>query len=210
MVLKLEKVPNNPRMIALFWEGSLFRTVCKFLFLKELEKLPAPATQEELSSYLTQIEQKEGKRYAVSLLSKRALLSSQLEKKLSLKGISRVGIQTIVQFCMQRGYLDDATQTTRLITRELKKGRSRRAIYSKLAGQKGVDPELLNPLLNSSVSSDEEALDLWIAKHAKKFDATDFNQRRKIWQKLSALGFSSDLIRKKIVLEEEEISRGDN
>ncbi len=62
MGLKLEKVSNNPKMISLFWEGSLFRTVCIFLFLKELEKIPETVSWEELVSLLCQIEQGQGRR----------------------------------------------------------------------------------------------------------------------------------------------------
>ena len=205
MALKWEKAPNNPKMIDLFWEGSLFRTVYKFLFSKELVSIPETVTYEELCSHLAQIEQKGGKRYALWLLSRRALLSSELEEKLLSKGISQESAEKILHFFVERGYLDDTAQMNRLIAGELKKGRSRRAIYCKLTQQKGVDPALLSPLLKDKVTSDEEALDRWLAKHARKLQNADYDARRKIMQKLSRLGFSTDLIREKIM-----IKRGDN
>lgn len=200
MALKWEKAPNNPKMIELFWEGSLFRTVYKFLFSKELGSIPETVTYEELCSYLAQIEQKGGRRYALWLLSRRAFLSSELEEKLLSKGISQESAERILHFCTERGYLDDAAQMNRLIAAELKKGRSRRAIYYKLTQQKGVNLALLNSCLKSTTTSDEEALDRWMAKHPRALQNTDYDARRKIMQKLSRLGFSTDLIRKKILI----------
>ena len=88
MTLHIEQVPNHPKKIAVFWKGSLFRTVCKTLFEKEIQNLAKELTQEEFLCHFAQIEQKVCKRYALFLLSQRALLSSDLEKKLTAKGIS--------------------------------------------------------------------------------------------------------------------------
>lgn len=192
MVLEWVKVSNNPQMIELFWEGSLLRTVYRFIFLKQLKSIPQGITYEQLCSYLTQIEIKQGKRYALWLLSRRSLLSSELKERLVEKSISEESADQIVNSCKDLGYLDDFSQLNRLVSLELKKGRSRRAIYSKLM-QKGVNKEQLSSLQEIS---DEEAIDRYLVKHAKKIHS--YESRLKVMQKLSRLGFSIDLIRNKL------------
>jgi SOS response regulatory protein OraA/RecX len=192
MVLEWKKVPNNPKMIELFWEGSLLRVVYRFIFFKELKSIPAGITYEGLCLHLAQIELKGGKRYALWLLSRRSLLSSELQEKLSAKAISKESIAPIINYCKGLGFLDDSSQVDRFVASELKKGRSRRAIYSKLT-QKGVNPSHLDSLKEIS---DEEAIDRYLAKHAKKLQS--YESRLKVMQKLSRLGFCSDLIRNKV------------
>jgi SOS response regulatory protein OraA/RecX len=194
MVLKLEIKKNDPRTLIISWEGEVWREVCKSLFLSELKKLPPHLAKEDFFSQFLLLEEKIIKRHVIDMLSKRNFLSSDLESKLLAKGFSPNVTKAAILYCCEKGYLEDSQQIARLIAKELKKGRSAKAIYFKLKQKKGVDDSQLRQLLCHAAGSDRQALQKWLEKNGRRIDRDDPKELRKWMAKLYRLGFSVDLV----------------
>jgi SOS response regulatory protein OraA/RecX len=200
MGLKLEVHKENPKRILVFWEGELWRDLNKALFFTELKKFPALLSWEDFSERFGILEQKAGKRYAIYLLSRRALLSSALEGKLTEAGIALEVAEALVEFCRERGFLDDAGEIARLVAKEQKKGMSAKAIFFKLRAKKGIDQTLLREQLQGVVSQDEAALQRWLLKWEKKIDYSNPLEVRKWMAKLCRKGFSHGIVSRVFLL----------
>lgn len=134
-----------------------------------------------------------GKKRALSFLSYRALLSSDLAKKLRAEGLSETAIEAVLTFCAEAGYINDAEQVSHLITKELKKGKSPKWIYLKLK-QKGVDASLMQSLCHASASTEQEALENYLRKQGNGLRRAGPDAWKKNVNKLGRLGFSYDTI----------------
>jgi len=130
------------------------------------------------------------RQYAIQLLSKRSLLSSELENRLSLKGFSSEAVSAVIALCREKGYLNDEAEVTRRISKEQRKGRSVKAIFFKLKMQKGINLDL------SRLTDDSEALYTQLNKYKRKIDLNDPVQKQKLIAKLYRQGFSFDAISK--------------
>ena len=126
------------------------------------------------------------------------MLSTELEDKLTSKGISSNAAKTVVQYYSEKGFLNDREEVARLVAKELRKGRSAKAIFYKLKSKKRVDEALLRDALQEASSSDEDALRKWLAKNAKKVNRDDPHEMRKLMAKLCRKGFSLELIFKSL------------
>ncbi len=136
---------------------------------------------------------KAGKKRALYLLSQRALLSSDLIKKLQAKAFSEAAIAAVIAFCEQAGYINDAEQVAQLIAKELKKGRSPRWVYLKLK-QKGVDEALLHSLCRTDIAREKEALERLLHKYAPALRRSGPDAWQKWAQKLCRQGFSYESV----------------
>ncbi|MBS0604976.1 MAG: RecX family transcriptional regulator [Verrucomicrobia bacterium] len=194
MSLELEIKKNDPKTLLLLWEGEVWREVGKSLFINELRKFPPGLSWEDFLSRFTLLEDKVGKRYAIYLLSQRALLSSDLETRLVSKGISLPAAKAVVGFCREKKYLDDSQEIARLVAKELKKGQSAKAVLFKLRQKKGISEIALREHLQSAAPSDADALQKWMSKLGKKIDRSDPAEMRKLMAKLCRRGFSPDLV----------------
>lgn len=183
MELELKIKPGDFRTLLLLREGEVWKEVSKSLFFSELKKI-SPG---EILEAFPAIEARVGKRYALYLLSRRAMLSSDLESKLVAKGISEKAAQGIVEYCKEKGFLDDTQEIARIVAKEQRKGFGARAIQFKLR-QKGV------VLRNLEGINEEEAVSKWIEKLAKRIDWSDRNAANKLIAKLMRRGFSSEVV----------------
>lgn len=199
MTLKLEVKNGDPQTLLILWEGEVWREVAKSLFLSELRKFPKETTWDEFLSRFSLFEEKRARSYAIYLLSRRLYLASDLREKLVAKGFSRSVADSVVESCVQKGYIDDAQEIHRLVARELKKGQSAKAVYYKLRQKKGMREDLLKAALEQATPSDSEALEKWLARHAKKIDWSDRDEKNKLIAKLLRRGFSSELVFARIV-----------
>ncbi len=179
MELEIKIKSGDFRTLLLLRDGEVWREVSKCLFMNELRKIPP---REILEGFFA-IEERVGRRYALHLLSRRAMLSSDLVGKLIAKGISEKTAQSIVQYCKDKGFLDDEQQIARLIAKEQRKGYGAKAIQFKFR-QKGVRylPEI----------HEKEAISKWIAK--QKIDWSDRHTVNKLIAKLLRRGFSSEVV----------------
>jgi len=192
--LKIEISRVSPKSLDILWEDTLFRTVSKGLFSRELKGLQPHLTYPEFLAAFALIESKVGRRYAIYLLSQRALLGAELQEKLVAKGLSLAIAEQVVAYCKKMGYINDAGETKRRVAKELKKGRSMRATRYKLMQKKGVDETALQEALQNAGPTEEEALQKQLAKYAKKIDLKDREERRKLLAKLCRQGFSIDSV----------------
>lgn len=181
MELEIKIKPGDFRTLLLLREGEVWREVSKSLFLNELRKIPP----REIIEGFSVIEERVGKRYALYLLSRKAMLSTDLEGKLTAKGISEKTARHIVEYCKDKGFLDDAQEIERMIAKEQRKGYGARAIQFKLR-QKGV------ALRNIDGINEKEAVVKWIAK--QKIEWSDRDAVNKLIAKLLRRGFSSEVV----------------
>lgn len=193
MVLKLEIKKEDPRTLILYWDEEIWRKVCKSLFINELIKFPRDLQWEDFYSRFTLVEEKISKRYAVFLLAKRNLLSSELEAKLLVKGFSSNSIKAAILYCVEKGYLDDAQEVSRLFAKEIRKGHSSKAAYFKLK-QKKIDDSQLRHHLEQAALIDKQNLKKWLIKHASKVKRDDPKEMKKLAAKLCRRGFSMELV----------------
>jgi SOS response regulatory protein OraA/RecX len=194
MTLDIEMKKDDPKTIVLSWDGQFWRHLGKSLFFNELIKIPQDLSWEDFLSRFTLLEEKVSKKHAIYLLSQKALLSSDLLARLVSKGVSPDAAKASVQYCREKGFLDDAQEMARLVAKELKKGQSAKAAFFKLRGKKGIDEGLLREHLQQAAPSDSEALQGWLAKNGKKIDRGDPLAMRKLMAKLCRKGFSPDLV----------------
>ncbi len=199
MSLKLEDKINDPQTLVILWDGEAWKKVYKPLFINELRKVPSDLPWEEFLQRFALLEEKIGKRYVVYLLSRRSYLSSDLEEKLLSKGFSREAARNAVSYCQEKGYLNDDQELARLVAKELRSGKSTKAVYYKLKQKKGMQEAGLQEALRKAGPSDEEALEKWLAKHARKIDRSDKNAMRKLAAKLLRQGFPADLVFARVV-----------
>jgi SOS response regulatory protein OraA/RecX len=192
MALQLEVKKDDPKSILVFWEGKLWKVISKSLFFNELRKFPGNLSEEEFLERFALLEKKVGKKYAVYLLSQRALLSSALESKLLSKGLSPNAARAAVDFCLQKKYLDDDREIARLVSRELEKAKSAKAIFFKLKAKKKVDEEMLRNQIQQIAPSDGDTLKKWLLKNQRRLAFDDPQKMRKLMAKLCRRGFSPD------------------
>ena len=193
MVLKLEIKKDDPKTLILYWDEEIWRNVCKSLFFNELRKLPKDLQWEDFYSRFTLLEEKISKRYAVFLLAKRNLLSSELETKLLAKGFSSPSIESAILYCVEKGFLDDEQEIPRLYAKEIRKGYSSKAVYFKLK-QKKINDSQLRYHLKQAALEDRQNLKRWLIKHASKIKRDDPKEMKKLAAKLCRRGFSIELV----------------
>lgn len=191
MALTFEFKDNR---LLLHWEGKLWREVSKPLFLKDLNKFPPNLPWEEFLKSFTALEEKLAKKEAITLLSKRPYLSSALRDKLESKGICAQAAQQAIDYCQEKGYLNDQAEVARLITKEQRKGIGAKAIYFKLKHTKKIDARQLQQELAHTELSEKEALEKWLQKNSRKIARHDPLARKKLLAKLIRRGFSVDLV----------------
>lgn len=196
MVLEIGFKKEDPNTLILSWDGEIWRNVSKSLFFSELRKISSAVTRGEFEDLFAQIEEKVGKRYAFSLLSRCALFSVDLEAKLIAKGLSPRAAQRICAYCVQLGYIDDPALCEGVLAREVRKGRSPRAALFRLKHKKGLNEEVLAGSLQSAIRCEEDALKKWLEKNGRKMDWGNPVARRKWMAKLVRRGFSAELVLK--------------
>jgi SOS response regulatory protein OraA/RecX len=194
MSLRLQIKKEDPKTLRVLWEEEVWREVAKSLFFNELRKFPSDLTREDFLARFAGLEKKIGQRYSVYLLSKRNLLSTELEAKLLSKGLSTQSAKEAVQRCVEKGFLDDAAEMRRLVDKYLRKGLSAKAVFYKLKAKPGMDEALLKKHLLENPPSDADVLQQWLKKNAHKIDRNDRDEVRKLMAKLARKGFSYELI----------------
>src|SRR5690349_4764479 len=102
------------------------------------------------------MEQEDGERraknFALKRLSRRALLTQELGLMLHKAGFSQEIVETILQWCQKRGYLNDVEEIRRRVEKEQKKGVGKKAIFFKLSKKEGIDRALLEASLKELLS----------------------------------------------------------
>src|SRR3989339_99789 len=163
--LQIKLDENDPLFILLIWNGSVWKKLYKFLFFRKLKPLFSATSFNELEELFLEIEEKVAKSFAISCLSKKALLSSELCKKMEEKGISCESIAKTLVFCQKIGALPDFQTLENRIEKELRKGRG--LMYAKAKWQRSVHEEPID--WNSSEKRNlEKQAALTLIKKQKK------------------------------------------
>ncbi len=194
MTLDIEVKKEDPKTILLSWKGEVWRELSKSLFFNELRKIPRDLSRDDFLKHFSLLEEKIGKRYSVYLLSQRAFLSSDLEAKLLAKGFSPGAAKAVIEYCTEKGFLDDSQEIARLVAKELKKGQSAKAVFFKLKAKKRIDEQQLRCHLQQAAPSDSDALQAWLKKNAKKIKGDDPLEIKKLMAKLCRKGFSYEAV----------------
>lgn len=132
------------------------------------------------------------RRKAISLLSKRNYLTSDLEDKLKDKGFSEKAAKFAAEYCTQKGFVNDSREVERRFAKAQKKGKSAKAAFFQLKGK--ISNADLERHYRQAREQDEAALRAFIEKNEKKIDRSDPKELRKWMGKLYARGFSQELI----------------
>lgn len=192
MGLKIEIKKEDPKTLILYWDGEIWKNISKSLFINELKKLPQEMPWEEFKILFSVLEEKIAKNYALYLLSKRSLLSSELKSKLLEKGISSDCAKKTIATSLEKGYLNDENEIERLFARELKKGRSAKAAYFKIK-QKAGNADL-RKCYEQALASERETLQRWLEKNKRKIKRADPKELRKWSAKLCRQGFNVEMV----------------
>jgi len=122
----------DPRFLLISIDGEPWKEIYKSLIAKHLSFLRDSATQEELKERFALIEAKIAKEAALRLLASRGQLSTEIHKKLALKGLSFASIEKALDDCRRLGVLDDRHEAHAFIAREEAKGNGPHLIAYKL------------------------------------------------------------------------------
>ncbi len=127
---------KDPRVLKIYWEGELFRTVTKFLFIRELNKLRFCEEKDDFLKKFQEVEVQAARKEVVRLLSKKSYFTEELRKKLLQRGICESIVELTLLYCEEKGFVDDSSRTERLIMSEFQKGHGSQYIYFKLKQKK--------------------------------------------------------------------------
>ncbi len=168
--LKIIEDSDSSFWLFLMWEGELWKKVYKSLFIGKLRSLFSARNFQEVEDLFLELEVKVAKAFAVRTLSKRALLSAELGKKLREKGISERASQETLSYCQQMGAIQDQELLEYRIGKELRKGHGLRYIQAKWKVEIGLE--------DKRNAEKEAALKLLQQKGKKQKNPYLFLQRR--------------------------------
>lgn len=160
----------NEKTIELFLDGELWKEVNKRLFFKYLKEFRSNLN--ELKFY--EIEHKVAKEAALGLLARRSYLSAELSRKLREKGFSEDAVRSAVDFCQEKGYLDDLDRCLRFIENEERKGKGSKAILFALT-RKGVS--VSHKMVEQIRSREKQTLKKWWQKQSRKVEGFSGEKR---------------------------------
>jgi SOS response regulatory protein OraA/RecX len=181
---KVELDQEDPLFLLLSWDGKLWKRLYKYLFFRKLKPLFSAKSFEEAKSLFEEIEWKVAKSFAVNSLARRALLSSEIVKKMREKGFSESVILKTVEFCQKIGAIEDFQVLENRINKEFRKGRG--LMYAKAKWQRSVGDEAIEWESAEKRNLEKEAATQLIQKKGKKKDPFLFLLRR---------GFRTEIIK---------------
>lgn len=156
------------KCIELFLEGTYWKSVSKHLFSKHLKE----KSMSEQEFYA--LETKVAKEAALALLARRSYLSPMLRRKLQSKGFSEHAVHYAVDYCQEKGYVDDLSGCKRFIEREERKGKGTKAILFALQ-KRGIVLSL--KVVHEMRQREKLTLKRWWQKHHGRMEALTPNQQ---------------------------------
>jgi SOS response regulatory protein OraA/RecX len=186
---KLKIIPDqeDATFIILFWGDNPWKKLYKYLFFRRLKPLFSVRSLEELEIAFRDIEEKAAKYFAINVLGKKALLTSELAQKMRDKGISEETLLKTLSLCQKMGALEEDGQILeRRIQKEISKGRGLR--YAKAKLRRLTDKESIDWNSLEKEEMEKEALrNLIFKKKGKKSE-------KELFLFLMRRGFRSHLI----------------
>lgn len=184
--LKIIPDQEDRAFIILFWGNDPWKKLYKYLFFRRLKPLFSVKSFEELEIAFRDIEEKAAKCFAINALGKKALLASELARKMRDKGISEETLLKTLSLCQKMGFLEDRQILENRIQKEIRKGHGLRYARGKLRGLIGKESIDWNSL--EKEEGEKEALRALISKKKGK------KSEKELFLFLMRRGFRSDLI----------------
>jgi SOS response regulatory protein OraA/RecX len=184
--LKIITDQEDAAFIILFWGEEPWKKLYKYLFFRRLKPLFSVRSLEELEITFLDIEEKAAKYFAISALGKKALLTSELAKKMREKGISEETLLKILTLCQKMGALEDRQTLENRIQKEIRKGHGLR--YAKAKLQRSIGNESIDWESLDKEELEKEALRNLINKKKEK------KSEKELFLFLLRRGFRSQLI----------------
>lgn len=155
-------------------------------------------TEEIISRIKAEVLVKRAKMRAMHLLNEMARTEAQLRQKLKQNGYPEDVIDDAVAYVKSFGYINDEAYIRNFV--ESRKGKkSRREIYA-LLGQKGLNQETVETVLDEMYEehSDQEAIREILRKKHWDSEESDIKEKQKIYAYLVRKGFRYEDIRQVI------------
>ena len=171
-----------PKRTKILVDGEVKKRVShSIISLKDLESIARD------ENFFTQIREREAQgavRYALFYLSRQALHSKKLEKKLQSHFLDAVAIAAAIDYCQKYGLLNDEEWTENAVKKWQAQGKSTMDVKARLRKQ-GVE-------IGHGVLDDRESLERLITrKYPQLLDAkTPYKERTRALQALQRRGFS--------------------
>ena len=122
------------------------------------------------------------------LLARRSYFTQEIREKLAKKGLPPDAIEEAISLCTQKGYLNDAEQSERIVRSEMRKGKGPLLIAAKLKHKGGV------PFAGIAKDDQKSSIQALLPKFAKKYDLNTREGKSKLFQALRRRGFETEAI----------------
>lgn len=176
------------KKIEVYVDGSLYRTVIAQGFRKVFKSSREFSAIHEIDDWFDTVEYDVAKAYVIKLLSKRSYPKEVLERKLHERKFSKKNSQKLINFCLDRGFIDNTEWIKCFIFAQLRKGYGPKVILMKLF-QKGINSDQASSLISKLVSTSEQkkSISHFLHKNSGK-------EKEKLFASLQRKGFSFSLI----------------
>jgi regulatory protein len=187
--IEIKSCDDDEKKIEIYFGEDLFRRIDQSLFAKmDLYRFQHVSFEEFQSLYIER-EKKVARLLAASFLAKKSFFVFELREKLLLKGIGKEACDDAIAFYEDMGALSDQTKLSLLIEKELRKGKSERAIRFFLRRYR-IDQALIDQCFQTSGSSAKQSIESLLKGKLKKYSLQDPLQKRKVILFLQRRGFS--------------------
>jgi len=173
--------------------GIIYKKFSKRLFEKYFKEGKKFESEDQLDSWLVEIESKVAQKQAYFLLSYKSYPSHSLLEKLVDVGIRKEIAQRQIDECIKLGYVNDSAFIEHLIKKEKMRGYGSRYIKSRLIGKK-FSRQIIEIMLEKTISQEEERSSIKSICNKLKNKKTE----RQIYQHLLRKGFDPQLIQENI------------
>ena len=137
------------RVIEVWDDGHLWRTLDKVFFRRNLKKLQA---SKQLEDDLLEIEQEAAWKYVLQLLSRRGYFSHEIRQKLALRHVQASVIQQAIEKAEHYDYLNDQRELDHAI--QCRQGKGPRRLLMDLKRRSGMDENMLEQFIQKMLPTD--------------------------------------------------------
>jgi regulatory protein len=190
MDIQIDQHPQDPELLALKVNNTIYKILPKQLFIRRLSALRGCQSMQELQEYIEKTEEEGAFRLVLRMLARRGYFASELRTRLRERGFPAFATEKAITRCLERGYIDDNLLRERVIASEVRKGRGPRYIAAKL---KNRDPKLAHAAGLDEIDQ-KPGIEALIAKLSKKYDLKTQGGKGKLFQALQRRGFDTEAI----------------
>jgi regulatory protein len=191
MDIRWPESKENPKLLELIVENILFRKILKSLFIRKLNALKNVNSREEFNAKWAQLEYEVALGVVFKILAKKSYFCVEIEKKLRERNITEKSIQAVVEYCRNKGYLNDDDLRKKVIANNIQKLKGPRAIAAKLKCRQAFTSDSVTLI---GEMDQEKSIEEILPKLRKKYDLTTYAGKRKLFQALMRRGFDMDAV----------------